>query len=364
MPPSISLTRESLHLDYFIDYKDRICQVLTWHHPKDRRISIVKYDLGESYWTARETGIRYRRMLKSYSLEGHQDNLLYFARLEPDYSFHSEMYGVDFLAVPLNKIKKYYYPEKRLQEILSGEEKLDEIEQKVKHLAELFFEHLEIPYVNMGITGSIVWKGQTEKSDIDFIIYGNKYAQDFNERFPVIYEKTKRITPMSDNKRKRYEVSMAKKSGLPLEIVSRYIEKKKWLSVYGKTNVSLIFSPLPEEKPFTYSSQIFKPIKMIDVKCIITDTSMGFAYPAMYNIENCEELQPTSQKKSGLKRILSFEGALTGYFKKGDTVVVRGLLERVKDKKTGKIFEQIILGTKEGVSNEFILFEEDYSKIY
>ncbi|NHJ87160.1 MAG: hypothetical protein FK734_16980 [Asgard group archaeon] len=360
-----TLKRSPLHLDYFRDDKNRICQVFTWHHPEDRILSIIKYDIGESFWVSRETGIQYKRILKSYSLEGHQDNLNLVKKLEPDYSYHSIVYNVDFLAVPVTRIIHYYYPEKRLEEIMNLQsEQLDEIEKKVKTLAELLHDHLKIPFRNMGITGSIVWKGQTKKSDIDFMIYGNQYAQNFNDDFSRIYDYIDDIKPMNESKCQRYEISMAKKSGLPLKLTKKYITIKKWLSVYNETNLSFLFSPTEKEIPFKYGEQIFSPIEPIIIKATIDDTAMGWAYPAIYNLTEVQVLSKSTLKQDEkIKRVLSFEGALTGYFKKGNEVVIRGLLERVSDKDGNERFYQIILGTKECVGNEFIIFYEDFEKL-
>ncbi|MBN1328746.1 MAG: hypothetical protein JXA54_04660 [Candidatus Heimdallarchaeota archaeon] len=357
------IERASLHLDYFRDDKNRICQVLTWHHPQDRRLCIVKYDLGDSFWTSRETGLQYKRILESYSLEGHQTNLELVKKIEPTYHYVSKVYGVDFLAVPLDRIIHYYYPEKRLQEILdeNKEYKNDDLEIKVKKLAELLHDYLNIPFENMGITGSILWKAQTQKSDIDFIIYGNAYAQDFNEKFPIIYEVFSEINPMLENKSNRYVISMARKSGLPKSLTRKYIELKTWLSVYGKTNLSLIFSPTKDELPFIYGEQLFKPIKPIIIECTINNADLGCAYPSIYQITDCKILTEKSSNFD-IQRILSFEGALTGYFKINNRIVAQGLLEEVRDIKTNNIFHQIILGTKECFGNEFILFQEDYEK--
>jgi len=347
-----------------MDNKERICQVLTWHHPPDRRLCIVKYDLGDSYWKSRETGNQYKRILKSYSLDGQEDNLQLMKEIEPDYLYHSEMYGVDFLAVPFERIKQYYYPEDRLQEIIQESTQLDELEQKVKKLAELLHDHLRIPFENMGITGSILWKGQTEKSDIDFMIYGNQFAQDFNEQFTKIYKVFPEIQLMSSEKSGRYAESISRKSGIPVSLAEKYVAKKKWLSVYGDTNLSLIFSPTADELPFNYGEQKFVPVGPIDLECEIKNSSLGFAYPSLYEISECEILSKNiSIKDLPIQRILSFEGALTGFFKKDDPIVVRGLLEKVFDSKNNKEFYQIILGTKECNGNEFILYREDYFKL-
>lgn len=360
---SLKLKRSSLHLDYFRDDKDRICQVLTWSQPKDKRICIVKYDKGVSYWISRETGIQYQRILKSYSLEGQMANLENIKQIEPSYFYHSKVYGADFLAVPLERIKKYYYPEDRLKIILERNNN-DRIENQVKILAELLHDYLHISYDDMGITGSILWEGQTEKSDIDLMIYGNEYAQTFNERFPEIYENSKDITPMTLEKRRRYEISMSKKSGLPQKITSKYIKMKTWLSVFNTTDLSMIFSPRPSEIPYLYGEQTFTPIKSIDVECTISNADLGSAYPSIFEITDPKVLSgELKELELSITRILSFEGALTGYFVKDDVVVVRGLLEEVVDHKKKKKFHQIILGTKECRGNEFILFKEDYNKL-
>ncbi|NHJ49526.1 MAG: hypothetical protein FK733_17180 [Asgard group archaeon] len=364
MSSPLQITRPSLHLDYFKDDKERICQVLTWHHPQDRLLSIVKYDKGESYWTSRETGIRYKRILRSYSLEGHQENLKLVKDIEPDYLYSSKVYGVNFLAVPIDRISKYYYPEERLKEILNEhEENLEDLEIKVKKLAELLYDHLKIPFQNMGISGSILWKGQTEKSDIDFMIYGNDFSQDFNQKFPLIFDVFPEIIPMNEDKTRRYIESMSRKSGLPLELTPKYIARKSWLSLFGNTNLSFIFSPEKNEIPFQYGEQFFIPEKPVDIKCKISDTSLGSAYPSIHNITDCEFVGTNEKEEVNLQRILSFEGALAGYFTKGEEIVVRGLLEKVIDKNGVKLFDQIILGTRECLGNEFILLEEDYQML-
>jgi predicted nucleotidyltransferase len=354
--------RAALHLDYFRDDKERICQILTWHHPRERRLCIVKYDLGHSYWKSRETGINYKRILKSYSLEGQQDNLELVKKLEPEYLYNSEVYGADFLAVPLERIKKYYYPEDRLQEIFSTkDENLEWLERKVKVIAEVLHDHLKIPFKNMGITGSILWKGQTKKSDIDFMIYGNKYSLQFNDQFPTIYDEFPRITPMDEHKTRRYVESMARKTGLPTSITKKYIAKKSWLSVFDETNLSMLFSPTVNEIPFQYGDEFYTPKEQVEISCRISKADLGSAYPSIYNIRDCTFLGKQANDNSlPIERIMSFEGALTSYFKKDDRIVVRGLLEKAIDKKNNKSFAQIMLGTKECVGNEFILFEKDY----
>ena len=359
----MKLERQSLHNDYFRDDKERICQVLSWLQPVNEKICIIKYILGKGYWRSQETGLQYERILKSYSLSGQQDNLLQVIKDEPSYFFHSAVYDADFLAVPLTRMKEYYYPEKRLNEIVYDKptKKLDALELKVKVLAELLKDFLNIPISNIGVTGSILWKGQTKKSDIDIIIYGNNYAQSFSEKFQTLYDTHSKIKPLSENKKKRYELSLARKSGLPRDLIKKYIAKKKWLSTFGKTEISIIFNPLPNETPFQYGQQIFKPIRRVDIEGTIANTTLGNAYPSIYELTDCKPVGDKSLYTNlPLTRILSFEGALTGYFKKGDRIIARGLLEEVIDVKNDKQFFQIILGTKECIGNEFILLKEDF----
>ncbi|MBD3191711.1 MAG: hypothetical protein GF308_13770 [Candidatus Heimdallarchaeota archaeon] len=368
MPPTINQLRPPLHLDYFRDQKARICQVLTWHHPIDRRLCILKYLPGNSHWLSRETGLRYRRILKSYSLAGQLDNLKTVTTIEPKYLYHSSVYDADFLAVPIEQIAQYYYPEQRLEEILKAHpsNQLPPLEGKVFKLAGLIHDHLKIPLEDMGISGSIIWRGQTSKSDINFMIYGNENAKNFNERFPKIYDVTKEITPLLPTKRRKYERSLSRKTGLPPFLLERYIKLKSWLSIFNGTDLSFHFNPKPAERPFKYGQQFFKVITPVDVRGFIKDSSFGYNYPGIYQLSDCSFIGETvdHSSKELPKRILSFEGAFTGYFKKGDEIVIRGLLEKVYDSKENYLFNQIILGTKECQGNEFILFADDYKSFF
>ncbi len=361
--PTKLLTRPPLHQDYFLDDKNRIGHVLGWLQPKEKLICIIKYVPGEGFWIARESSVQYQRVLKSYSLDGQQDNLKFIANLEKKLVYHSKVFGADFLAVPISRIKRYFYPEKRLQEILNKTKLKNELEIKVKALAKLLKEHLNIPLENIGITGSILWKGQTTKSDIDMIIYGNSFAKKFNDDFPAIYEISPEIKPMPTSKAFRYARSMARKSGLPINLTKKYIARKRWLSVFGKTNLSFVFSPTKEELPTNYGAELFHALTPIELECTIADATFGYGYPSLYQITNCTILKGKDYDLP-ITRIFSFEGALTGFFETSDRVVVRGLLEKVLPQKEGKeSFAQIMLGSKECAGDEFIIFADDYEEI-
>ena len=168
---------------------------------------------------------------------------------------------------------------------------------------------------------------------------------------------------MNEDKTGRYVRSMSKKSGLPYELCKEYIDRKTWLGMFGETNLSMLFSPKIEEIPFQYGEELFTPIQSVDVECTITKTDLGSAYPGIYEISDCKILSKLNENfELSINRILSFEGALIGYFVEGESIVVRGLLEKVSSERTKQPFAQILLGTNECSGNEFILQKADYEK--
>ena len=139
-------------------------------HPDDRFISFLRY-IPDPNGDREKEGKRYRKVTSdeaySYLRENH-----------PDYLYFCDVTNVEMMGVPKDKVAKIIKPEERLAELRDafnkGEElKNPEIMAKLMDVSDFFHYVADIPYENLGISGSILpGLHKEDVSDIDFVIFG------------------------------------------------------------------------------------------------------------------------------------------------------------------------------------------------
>ena len=136
-------------------------------HPDDRFISFLRY-IPDPNGDREKEGKRYRKVTSdeaySYLRENH-----------PDYLYFCDVTNVEMMGVPKDKVAKIIKPEERLAELRDafnkGEElKNPEIMAKLMDVSDFFHYVADIPYENLGISGSILpGLHKEDVSDIDFV---------------------------------------------------------------------------------------------------------------------------------------------------------------------------------------------------
>jgi len=340
--------------DYFEDVNGFIFSVIGNVHPTDRVISYLKYvpsDIKGSIW--RKGDVIYKRILKYYSASYVENTIHDFLKKHtPDYVVYDEVLGLEMIEVPHNSVSKHYIPEERIKEILLNPK--DELEKLLADLVNIILSHTGISKGSCGVTGSILLKiHNVEKSDIDLTIYGIKNSRrvrhflyeilnnsdlGFSRLYGDILDDYARrlslIHPLTFEEAKRYY----------LEIWNRGLYKGRFFSIHPVLT--------EDEIPERYGDRIFRSMGLIKIKARIIDDTYSMFMPAIYYIDDVEVV--SGPKVDDIIEICSYEGLYSDIAHKDDEIIAYGKLEKVLDKKRGKEYYRVLIGSFEAGGNDYL----------
>ena len=343
-PAIIELPDRVRDRDIFRDYQGRMFVTLGYIQPTDRVLSFLKYIPDETgKWQA--WGIRYKRLFwgsVDSTIEG-------MASLPQNYTIFDSHFQTDLVEPPRTTIKEYFSSEQRLTEILA--EPKDELEEIVRKAAETLRDELKLPLGNLGISGSILWKGHNPSfSDINMNIYGFKESWLLQENYPNLENKENQIRIRSlpewnhGIERVQKRVPSLEKSDL-----QTLFSRRKALCIKDRCiGITPILNP--EEAPIDHGSESYTTLTQNPVKAsmVVENADYGIFHPAIYTTE------PTVIEECSVTRIMIYDGAFCGLIKKGDRIEVSGTLQRVSLINSDAEFHQIMIGTKSGSGKEYV----------
>lgn len=217
-------------------------------------------------------------------------------------------------------IKKVYYPEAKLYQILNDNHPYK------PHLKKLVETFKGLP---SGITGSLLIDLFDENSDIDFVIYGRKN-----------FLKAREILSSSDfviNKDGLKFVYMRRKPCIDFETFYKH-EIRKY-------NKGIIFGKIFDILLVNYPDEVFKE-EIVSIKRIgrvikrlkVLDDTYVFDYPSIY-ITNGD-----------IKYVICYTHTYVGQAFQGEEIIVSGILEKVNDS-----YYRILVGSTREAYNEYII---------
>lgn len=330
--------------DIFRDYEGRMFVTLGYIQPRDRVLSFLKYipdDKGK--WHA--GSIRYKRLFWG-SVDSTVEGM---ASLPQNYTISDSHFQTDLVEPPRTSIKEYFSAEQRLCEILA--EPKDGLEELVQKAAETLHDELKLPFGNLGISGSILWKGHNPSfSDINMNIYGFKESWILQENYSNLENKETqtRIRNLPEWDRGIERVKKRVPS-LGEDDLQTLFSRRKALCVKDRCiGITPILNP--EEAPIDHGSESYTTLTQNPVKLtmVVENADYGIFHPAIYTTES------TEIEGRSVSRIMIYDGAFCGLIKKGDRIEVSGTLQRVNLTNTHAEFHQVMIGTKAGSGKEYV----------
>ncbi len=328
--------------DIFQDTDGRVFVVLGFIQPSDRVLSFLKYVRdSDGRWISE--GIRYRRMFW-----GGVDSVAEgMPQLPSSYTHADPHFNTVLIEPPQTVVARYFRPEERLREIVDKGPQ-DRLEAYVQQASLAIHEVLGIPLENLGVAGSILWKAHNPKSDINMNVYGLKHSESLTgsyERFSEL--EGFRLRTLRDWRRAMQRVK-SRVPALSPEDLQRIFARRRALCIEEQC-IGITPVLLPEEVPIQYMSETYHTVSDTprQVQVRIEDDTYGRFSPALYGL-----------KSEDVERIMVYDGAFSGIFKKGDMVEVSGTLQRIISS-DGKVTGlQMMVGTKSGSGQEYIRFKE------
>lgn len=310
-------------------------------HPPDRILSFLRYiphPQGERFLDE----IRYHKVDSNEAYEFLKDNF-------PEYIYECDFNKVEMMGVPLNKVDHILEPSKRLADILINEDN-DPLLEKVVCLANTFHDEADIPYSQMGISGSILPGLYDPKvSDIDFVIYGLKNHRKAMDTFREMKNHEDSILRNIDESYwKRIFKKRIKDNTLSFNEFKWYEERKNNRGLIEGTLFDILATREWDEIKGKYGQIYYEPQGTMDVECTVIDSLAAFDNPAVYKVEDVKVIKGPNIE---IEELVSFTHTYAGQAKDGERVIARGRLEKVVG---DDINYRLVVGTTREALGEYI----------
>ena len=302
-------------------------------HPEDKINSFLRY-IPDPNGDREKNGKRYRKV-------GSKEAYTYLRENHPDYLYFCDVTNVEMMGVPLDKVEKIIKPENRLMGLKktfeSGENvKNPKLIKKLMDIADFFHYMADIPYENLGISGSILPGLQKENSsDLDFVVYGldnhRRAIAAFKEnRGKEVYIKDvdKYITVegiTDDYWDFVYNKRMSDES-LTKEEFKWYENRKANRGTIDRTLFDILATKDYSEITGVWGDTVYEPQGIAQIECDIVSALGAYDNPSLYTIENVKLIDGVD---FDLSEVVSFTHTYAGEVIDGEHVVAKGKVEKV-----------------------------------
>jgi len=321
--------------DAFLTKHNFIFYTFGYEHPQERVSAFLKYiptQLKPHFplrfikrrWKL--GSIQFVRPEKLYSAKNFQKLTEIFRKDFPEYIHSCPFRQKELVSPPKSLIKTVYVPNQRL-ETLFKKKRRDRLQELALETVNLLSVESKVSLEDFGLHGSIALNMHSPESDIDLAVYG---AENF-----------RRLEAAVNRLVKEGELDAARKNR------GEYMGK---VFVYNAVRK-------PEEIMVKYGDYKYLPVSPIAFRCRIEDDSEAMFRPAIYRISDYRPLNSASrlEKAKTPEIVVSMIGCYRNVARKGESIKVSGVLERVEHLKTGRVNYQVVVGS--GTSEEEYIWQ-------
>ncbi len=311
--------------DYIETKKDHLFfDVKGLHHPNDRKICFLRF-IPDVEGDRVRNGIRYTKI---YNLE-HRYSII--NEKYPQHSFFSQEMDMILQCVKNEDIKKIYSP-RDYYKMVSYKQDLTKIEKISKELCNLFVEFGAIPENLIGITGSPMVGLNTEKSDIDIILYGTQTSVQFQEKLQNIFKKYTHIRKYNLDEYKKHYKWRVGGSNISFQDFLKSEQRKLHQGIYQDIEFFIRYIKSPRDWEGDYNDYQYKNMGRISLIAEIMDSTDSIFTPCSYKIKCSKVLESDANinnRMNVITQINSYRGRFCEQAKDGEKVLVKGKIEKV-----------------------------------
>jgi len=322
------------------------------YHPPNRVISYLKYaparlgNWGKGIW-------RFKRVLKSYTIPSLLETFNLLEKDYPHYLFYSPFYNILMTAVPLEYVTKHYKPEEKLAKLREAK-RLDFLQKKLIRFVSFLSDKSGVPLEFFGVSGSILLNiHRPSVSDMDVIVYGLKNSLAVIRTLQEIYSQ-----PATDIRRLKNSAlrdwCQKQARSYPLTLDEAFqIYRRKWnLGIFEDTAFSVHPVKLEEEVNEEYGDKIYEPLGLVVFGAVVVENTDSIFLPAVYHVQDARVIK--GPQVADIEEVVSYEGLYGNLAEVGETVLVKGKLELVRDKKNKRKYHRVVVGSPEGKGTEYV----------
>ena len=249
----------------------------------------------------------------------------------PEFQFNSSYVDIGLHGIPINMIKKIYYPEETVNQLLNT--RTPENKERDAIGAIKYLQGIGCKADNIGITGSIMLGAHNECSDIDIVIYGR-------EAFLKIRSQIKNSLAIGElnslNQIMWQDAYERRNCALSFDDFYFHEIRKFNKFMFGNSKVDI--SAIPNEIEKYKESGPYKKVGKDKILSMVTNDKYAYDFPARYSI-----------KHDSIKEVISYTATYIGQAKKGEKIEAAGFIEEDKDG-----VRRLLVGTSREAEEEYI----------
>jgi len=321
-------------------------------HPPNRVISYLKYvPTKQGKWGRGKK--RFKRAMRSYTIPDLLETFRHLEKDYPHYLFYSPFYNILMTAVPLKHVARHYKPEERLARLFEIK-RLDSLQKKLKRFATSLADKSDVPLESFGVTGSILLNIHNLKfSDLDVAVYGFKNSVAVRVALTALHSsRASGLQRFEGEALRRWCESKARLYPLTFD-EARQIYSRKWnIGLFEGTQFSVHPVKVEEEVSEEYGQKIYNPVDSVVLGAVVSENRESIYLPAVYRVKEVKTLRGPQVRD--VEEVVSYEGLYGDLADVGETILVKGKLEQVRDKGTGRTYHRVLVGSPEGEGLEYI----------
>jgi predicted nucleotidyltransferase len=302
-------------------------------HPRDRLIAYLRYIPAE------ENSNKFRKI---YDLTKRE---LYLQEHYPQYLWFSDVHGRIVQSVARDCIVEVLNPIDCISKLRFKKRK-STLEARAISLVDSLVETTGVDSGAIGITGSVLAETASSQSDIDLVVYGEKECRTLYSGLDHSFDVIPGMQHYSGNRLQQHVEFRWGNTSKQHQHVLKFLEGRKLLQgLFHDVDFFIRLVKLPSESSRAYGEEIIQYRGTHQAKCRIIDCSDSIFTPCEYEVE-------TDLDAIRIDKIVSYRGRFTEHADIEEVVNVRGRLEHVRYARSGREYNQIVLGED---SKDFML---------
>ncbi|UCH31713.1 MAG: hypothetical protein JSV05_09545 [Candidatus Bathyarchaeota archaeon] len=330
--------------DYIKDNNKIIFDVKGFIHPPNRIVAFPRF-IPDSHGDRELDGTSYKKI---YPL---LERYKFLEERLPRYLIFDPVFGMNLCEVPKKDIQAIYRPSNRLRELRTSSQ-LDEMEKKALSLIEYIQNISNIPWDKLGISGSLLVRLHTPKSDIDPVVYGEKNCFKLHAtlRSAMNNEKSE-VKRHTEEELRALCYYRSQDTTMPSDLFIKTESRKVLQGRFGQREFYIRCIKSLNETVQEYGDYNYQRVGYAKISATVLDDSEAIFTPCRYPIDNVKLLE--GAHGTAVKEIVSFRGRFCEQAREGESVIAQGKVEKVQGKIKTPIF-RLILG---GQASDFMVLE-------
>ncbi len=289
------------------------------------------------------TGNRKRKAIAYNKIYSLSERYRFLESRFPQYLVNDPVFGEKLCEIPEEEVRRHYDPSDRLRE-LQDTDRPDPLETKALALTAFLKSHSGVPWRDVGISGSLLCKLHTTKSDIDPIVYGEESALRVHEMLrSTMQHEEGGLRAYTDEELKALYDFRSRDTRMPFEDFLTTERRKVLQGKFQDHDFYIRCIRDWHEVEERYGDVVYRNVGYAKVEATVVDAAEALLTPCRYSIDNVHVLE--GQAPGEVTEIVSFRGRFCEQAEQSEVVVAQGKVE-TGEKKNGTTFFRLLLGNK------------------